>query len=389
MNGRYGWWLTGIGVSLLGSSTFGFALGWTATATSGTPAGIVNTVRLVPGLLLVLLGGAASDRHGPWPVMVIADAVMVVASVTAGALIVSFGTPPWLLVSIAVCVGTANAFYIPASSVVPRLLVADHQLGRAMAARGMVGQLSSIVAAPLGGIAVVTVGLANLSWFDAATYAVILVVLTASRRQLSTAPPSAVTPGGVSLTRQAWDGVLLCVRDPLLRPLIMAVGVVAGLLLPLLSVAGPAARKSPAVAGAHRRRNPGCRAGGKCDRVLCGAMARFVATQRGGHDHRTGARRAGLLRSRGGFRAGDGTARRCRPRSGNRDLHIPRSSGRSRRDSNQPPGPGPGSPPVGPDGARAVHREPVRGGRRPYRSTASHHGHSDRDRRRRRGTLLQ
>lgn len=239
MNGRYGWWLTGIGVSLLGSSMFGFALGWTATATSGTLAGIVNTVRLVPGLLLVLLGGAVSDRHGPWPVMVIADAVMVVAGVTAGALIVSFGTPPWLLVSIAVCVGTANAFYIPASSVVPRLLVADHQLGRAMAARGMVGQLSSIVAAPLGGIAVVTVGLANLSWFDAATYAVILVVLAISRRQLSTAPPSSGTPGGVSLTRRAWDGVLLCARDPLLRPLIMAVGVVAGLLLPLLSVLVP------------------------------------------------------------------------------------------------------------------------------------------------------
>lgn len=238
ITGPYAWWLAGIGISLLGSSTFGFALGWTAAATSGTLAGIVSTAQLLPGLVLVLLGGAVSDRYGPWLTMVISDAAMVTIGVIAGVLILAFGTPPWLLSVIAACVGTANAFYIPASAVVPRLLVAEHQLGRAMAARSIVGQFSSIVAAPLGGIAVVSMGLANLSWFDAATYAAILVVLIVHRRQLATKPAVAHASGD-RLLRQAVEGVRLCVRDPLLRPLIIAVAVVAGALLPLLSVLIP------------------------------------------------------------------------------------------------------------------------------------------------------
>lgn len=240
LDGRYGWWLTGIGVSLLGSSMFTFALTWTATATSGTLAGLVNTAGLIPGLLLVLIGGAVSDRHGPWWVMVIADTAMVVTGTTIGILIIIHGTPPWLLVTAAMCVGTANAFYIPASAVVPRLLVNEHQLGRAMAARGIVGQLSTMAAAPLGGIAVVTVGLATLSWFDAATYAVILLILILSRQQLTmTSPPRAHNKATRSLVREAWEGILLVSRDPLLRPLVIAISVVAGILLPLLSVLVP------------------------------------------------------------------------------------------------------------------------------------------------------
>lgn len=241
VDARYGWWLTGIGVSLLGSSMFGFALTWTATATSGTLAGLVNTVGLIPGLVLVLIGGAVSDRHGPWWVMVIFDTAMVVAGTTVGVLIVIFGTPPWLLIAAAVCVGTANSFYIPASAVVPRLLVGEHELGRAMAARGVVGQVSTLAAAPLGGIAVVTVGLATLSWFDAATYAVILLVLILSRHQLTmtSTPTAANDENAQSLLHETWEGILLVSRDPLLRPLVIAVSVVAGILLPLLSVLVP------------------------------------------------------------------------------------------------------------------------------------------------------
>lgn len=242
---RYGLWLGGIGVSLFGSAIFSFGLGWVATGQGGTLAGVVNSVRLLPGLVLVLIGGAWADRYGPWRVMVLSDAAMTAVGICAGFLFHLHGVTAWLLIAVAVCAGTANSMYIPASAVVPRVLVPPSQLGRAMAARTVVGQVANLLAPSLGGIAVVALGIASLSWFNAASFFVIFVVLLASRRQLGrpeTAP--AESRKSANVIRQSWDGLVHCVRDPVLRTLILAVGVVAAVVLPLSSILIPLLARS-------------------------------------------------------------------------------------------------------------------------------------------------
>jgi MFS family permease len=84
--------------------------------------------------------------------------------------------PVWLLFSAAILVGTSSAFYIPSSGTIPRRLVAGEQLGRAMAARQIAGQLVAALGAPLGGLVVVLAGLGGAAALNSASFAVIFVL---------------------------------------------------------------------------------------------------------------------------------------------------------------------------------------------------------------------
>ncbi len=232
----YWWWLGGITLSLLGSQTQAFALGWTATATSGALAGIVLSAFTIPNLVLVLIGGAVSDQSGPWRVMVTSDAAMLIVTVALAVGVALIGTPPWLLVVTAALVGAAAAFYSPASGVLPRLLVDESALGRAMAARQTSGQLANSLGPPLGGVIVTALGLGVAALVNAATFAIMLVLLVTLRRKMCTQTPPAT--GGGLLARAA-EGLIVCWRDSLLRPLLLLTLVAAAVLLPVTSILVP------------------------------------------------------------------------------------------------------------------------------------------------------
>ncbi len=227
----YWWWLAGIIVSLLGSQVQAFALGWTATAAGGSLAGLVLTAGVVPQLILMLIGGAVSDRRGPWDVMIWSDAFMFVATAGLALAIVAFGTPSWLLLVAALLVGTSAAFYTPASGSVPRLLVDGPALGRATAARQTAGQIVSSVAPPLGGLVVVWIGLGGGALLNAVTFLLMFGVLIVMRRRVHQ-PTAPATPGSSQL-RRAGEGVRLAARDSLLRPLLLLTCVAAAFLLPV------------------------------------------------------------------------------------------------------------------------------------------------------------
>ena len=211
----YWWWLGAITISLLGSQVQAFALGWTATATSGALAGIVLSAVTIPRLLLLLIGGAVADQSGPWVVMVTSDAAMIAVTVALAVAVALVGTPAWLLIATAALVGTAGAFYTPASGVMPRLLVAGPALGRAMAARQTTGQLANSLAPPLGGLTVAAVGLGAAALVNSATFVLMLVLLITLRARLR---PQAPTASEERLLGRAVEGLVLCWRDSLLRP---------------------------------------------------------------------------------------------------------------------------------------------------------------------------
>lgn len=229
-------WLAAIGVSLLGSQVQTFALGWAAAGHGASLAALVITAALVPGLVLMLAGGAVADARGPWLVMVASDGAMCAATAALAVLAGWLGTPVWLLLSAAVVTGVSNAFYTPASGTIPRRLVPPESLGKAMAARSVVQQVVSLLGAPLGGVIVAAAGLAAAAGLNAVSFAVIFVMLVAARRVFAGAEP-ARQPG--SLLRRAAAGVSVAARDGVLRPLLLVVAAVALCMLPVTSLLVP------------------------------------------------------------------------------------------------------------------------------------------------------
>jgi MFS family permease len=117
--------------------------------------------------LLLLLGGAVADRFGARRVMIIADAVMLTATVVLAIAGHRLGTPAWLLVGVAAVIGTVDAFYLPAVGSMPRRLVSKEQLSRALGLRQAGGQTASLLGAPLGAVVVAAAGLGGAAVLDA------------------------------------------------------------------------------------------------------------------------------------------------------------------------------------------------------------------------------
>ncbi|WP_299538416.1 MFS transporter [uncultured Streptomyces sp.] len=221
-------WLSGILVSLAGNAVFYFALGWAASEHGGTVAGLTLSAITLPRVLLLLVGGAVADRFSARRVLVWGDATMLVFSLALAAAAYHLGAPPLLLITAGVAVGVVDAFYLPASGSMPRRLVDDEHLPRALSLRQMGGQVVNMGGGPLGGVLVGLAGLAGAALVNALTFALTLAVLLVVRPRRQVPPP-----GRSGLAKEAVDGVRIAFRHPVLRPGLCLTGAAAGLLLPV------------------------------------------------------------------------------------------------------------------------------------------------------------
>ncbi|MEU3261529.1 MFS transporter [Streptomyces albidoflavus] len=228
-------WLSGILASLAGNAVFYFALGWAASAHGGAVAGLALTAVTLPRVLLLLIGGAVSDRVSARRVLIAGDAAMLVFSLILAAVAYHMGAPPVLLIAAGVVVGIADAFYLPASGSMPRRLVPKEQLPRALSLRQIGGQVINMGGGPLGGVLVGLAGLAGASLVNAVTFALVLVVLVAIKPRHEVPPPAKAG----SLLKDAADGVRIGFSHPVLRPGLLLVGVASGFLLPILPLMLP------------------------------------------------------------------------------------------------------------------------------------------------------
>ncbi|MFC0526238.1 MFS transporter [Phytohabitans kaempferiae] len=233
---RYWLWLAGVTLSLLGTQVLGFGMTWTAAGQGGVLAGLVLTMINLPRALLVLIGGAVGDRFGAWRTMLAGDAAMIAATVLLAVLVWLVGEPVWLLLGIALVIGTVDAFYLPSSGSMPRRLVPGEGLARAMSARQLAGQTTAIAGPPLGGLVVAGLGLAAAALADAFTFAVMLLILVLLRPRGEAAPPK---PGPGGVWRHTLDGLRLAAHDRLLRAALLMVVVAAGFLLPVIGLLLP------------------------------------------------------------------------------------------------------------------------------------------------------
>jgi MFS family permease len=188
---RFWWVWSGEALSLFGDLSFEVAFAWLVLSTSGSAAtlGLVLVVGGVPRALLLLAGGAITDRFTPRTVMLVSHLGRAVAVTALTVLVAADTLHLWHLYAIAVAFGVAEAFFWPASaSIVPTLVTPD-RLPRANALVGAAEQAARLGGPLLGGALVALGGSVSAMAFNAATF------LVAAGTVLM-APRTAAAPSG-------------------------------------------------------------------------------------------------------------------------------------------------------------------------------------------------
>jgi MFS family permease len=225
---RYWIWLFGAAVSLLGDLTMSFGIGWSATRHGGGVAGLILLLAAAPRAVLLLVGGAVGDRYGAPRVLLASCTAMFLVTAALVPTSAAVGEPVWLLVIVALVVGSIDAFFLPSSRAMPRLLVPPQQVPRALASFQVTGVVFAVTGTAVGGVLVNWAGLKAASGFDALTFAVMIAVLIVLR---TTFAPTGRMPAG--MLRSIGVGIRVVFGRPLTRALLITMFVAAGLLMPL------------------------------------------------------------------------------------------------------------------------------------------------------------
>ena len=150
----------GEAISGLGDQFALIALPWLALVMTGSgfALGSVLAVMAVPRAVLMVVGGAYTDRLSPRRVMLLSNAVRFVAVSILGVAVVAGAAQLWMLYVFALVFGIADAFFFPAVTAVVPVLVPGEQLGQANAAVQGTGQLTVFIGPALAGVLIAVFG---------------------------------------------------------------------------------------------------------------------------------------------------------------------------------------------------------------------------------------
>ncbi|WP_286959157.1 MFS transporter [Arsenicicoccus sp. UBA7492] len=166
--------VAGEGLSMLGDSAFDIALAWMVLHETGSVAALAGVMlaQAVPRGLLLLLGGAITDRMSARRVMLAAHVVRAVTMAVLAALVISGSVQMWHLYVVAVVAGITAAMFTPASeSVLPHLLP-EAAYARGNAAQGFLEQVSYLLGPVIGAGLIVLGGAGAAIAANALTFAV-------------------------------------------------------------------------------------------------------------------------------------------------------------------------------------------------------------------------
>ncbi len=220
-------------ISAIGSWATLIALWGAAGYRFDAGAGGVTLIGLgwsLPAFVLGPLVGAVIDRVGPRRVLVVAQAVAFVTSLSM-TLAGTFAA----LVVLGFVNGCCSAFAHPAMAALPPRIVEPRDLASVNAMVRLTHSLAIVVGPALGGAAIATVGVDGAFLVDAATYLVGIVgVVQLGRRErpmVASSGSSGSSGLRPSMWREAGDGLRLARGNAMVRRLIglnAAVGVLYG-----------------------------------------------------------------------------------------------------------------------------------------------------------------
>jgi len=167
---------TGNLISQTGDWMDQIALNWLVYQLTGSAfyLGVLNLCRLAPVLVFTLVGGVIADRvERRWLLFTTQVIAMVLAFVLA--VLVSFGHVEfWMVVLIGVARGVALAFNFPARQSLISDLVPRELLTNAIALNQATMNLTRIIGPTIGGILIVTVGVAGAFYVNGISFVAVL-----------------------------------------------------------------------------------------------------------------------------------------------------------------------------------------------------------------------
>lgn len=199
----------GRSVSLLGDGALLVALAWEAYTISGGPTAlaILGIAMTLPLLLLLLLGGVASDRLERRRVMIAADLTRAVLLTVLGALALSGRLRLWEMGVAVALFGCAQAFFDPASDAILPEILPEEQLAAGNALEEVARPLALRLTGPaLGGLLVASLGSGAVFIADGATFVVSALALCAMTARLPRACAPRRERGAASVTRELTEG---------------------------------------------------------------------------------------------------------------------------------------------------------------------------------------
>jgi predicted MFS family arabinose efflux permease len=219
-------WL-GESVSLLGDQFYFVALPWLVfqITSSSLAFGTVLMVAGIPRALLMLVGGAATDRFSPRMVMLISNLLRLVITLILIGIVTGQTIQLWMLYGIAFCFGVVDAFFYPAYRAMIPVIMDEDQLQASNSLMLSTSQLVNIGGPGIAGMLVQAVGVALAFVFDAFTFLFTSIMLLLMR-------PTPVTPAVPHLeVEQTRAGILAAIREmlsfvrhhPALRTIILVI----------------------------------------------------------------------------------------------------------------------------------------------------------------------
>ena len=215
-------------LSMLADQAFLVSLTWLVLEITGAGSGlgVVLAVASVPGLLLMPLGGVASDRLSAAGVAAAAGAGRTVLLACMAALVFADATQVWHVYVLAGCLSVMDALYYPASmALVPRLAKPE-DLEAANGLTQGAEQISSILGPALAGSLVATLGLGASFAVKALLFSVSTVIFLtlirahASPLSTSTAAAEDAQQDGGTLASLV-EGVRYAWGDPVIRAIML------------------------------------------------------------------------------------------------------------------------------------------------------------------------
>jgi Transmembrane secretion effector len=171
---------SGMTLSLIGDGAFLVAMTWQVYVLSNAPTALafVGIAMSVPTIVLLLVGGAVSDRVERRRVMVTADLVRAAAVGLLAALTLTGALELWHVVTVCAVYGAATAFFNPAFDAIVPGLLPESELAQANALDQLVRPIAFRLAGPaIGGWLVAAFGAGSAFALDAATFAVSAVAI--------------------------------------------------------------------------------------------------------------------------------------------------------------------------------------------------------------------
>jgi len=178
---------SGESLSGLGDSAFQVVFAWLVLKHSGAAVlGAVMLAQAVPRGVLMLVGGAFTDRLSPRVVMMTTHVTRGLAVAAVGTLNMTGSLHAWQFFAFAIVIGAAEAFFWPANGAIVPSLVPQEHLPRALGLVTVSEQVAMLAGPALGGVAVAAIGTSASCFLDAATFLIALLTLIPAR---VTVPP--------------------------------------------------------------------------------------------------------------------------------------------------------------------------------------------------------